>query len=285
MASEFHIMEPHAYDVGMTGTQSVDRAADLLRLVVQAEAAPSYSDLVSASGLARSTVSRLLGALERGGLVERDGPGYRGGRLFADYAARFDRVEELVRIAHVHLEDVAAATGETVNLAVPRGSRVVHVDQVDARFVIGSVSWVGIDVPSHCSALGKVLLAYQAVRRPAGRLEVRTERSVATHAALEEELDRTRARGYALTRGELEEGLDAIAVPVRGIEGAVEAALGVSGPTFRIGERREEIADLLLERATAVTRDLRARRRMLAGFARETGNNPGGSSVGHSEQS
>ena len=91
----FHRVELPAYHVGMTGTQSVDRAADLLRLVVQAEAAPSYSDLVSASGLARSTVSRLLGALERGGLVERDGPGYRGGRLFADYAARFDRVEEL----------------------------------------------------------------------------------------------------------------------------------------------------------------------------------------------
>lgn len=278
-------MEQQIYDVGMTGTQSVDRAADLLRLVVQAEQAPTYSEIVSASGLARSTVSRLLGALERGGLVERDGSGYRGGRLFADYAARFDRVEELVRIAHVHLEDVAAATGETVNLAVPRGSRVVHVDQVDARYVLGSVNWVGIDVPSHCSALGKVLLAWAAVRRPAGRLEVRTERSVATHAALERELDRTRSRGYALTRGELEEGLDAIAVPVRGVEGAVEAALGVSGPTFRMGERREEVAELLLDRAAAITRDLRARRRMLAGFAVEGGNNDDQPSVGASEQS
>lgn len=257
-------MELQFYDVGMSGTQSVDRAADLLRLVVQAESAPSYSELVDASGLARSTVSRLLGALQRGGLVERAGAGYRGGRLFAEYAARFDRVEELVRIAHVHLEDVAAATGETVNLAVPRGSRVVHVDQVDARYVIGSVSWVGIEVPSHCSALGKVLLAWGAVRRPAGRLEVRTPASVATHAELDAELDRTRERGHALTRGELEDGLDGIAVPVRGVEGAVEAALGVSGPTFRIGERRPEMAEVLREASAAITRDLRRRRRTLA---------------------
>jgi len=247
------------YDVSMTGTQSIDRAADLLRLVVQAEVAPSYSELVAATGLARSTVSRLLGALERGGLVERAGAGYRGGRLFAEYAARFDRVEELVRIAHVHLEDVAARTGETVNLAVPRGSRVVHADQVDARYVLGSVSWVGVEVPSHCSALGKVLLAWGAVRRPAGRLEVRTPASVATHAALDAELDRTRARGYALTRGELEDGLDGVAVPVRGLEGEVVAALGVSGPTFRIGERRPAMAEVLVTAAAAVEREQRRR--------------------------
>jgi DNA-binding IclR family transcriptional regulator len=267
----------------MTGTQSVDRAADLLRLVVQAHVAPSYSDLVAASGLARSTVSRLLGALERGGLVERDGAGYRGGRLFGDYAARFDRVEELVRVAHVHLEDVARATGETVNLAVARGSRVVHVDQVDARFVLGSVNWVGVDVPSHCSALGKVLLGWGAVRMPTGRLEVRTTESLATHAALEAELDRTRERGYAQTRGELEEGLDGVAVPIRGTEGAVVAALGVSGPTFRIGERRPEIADLLRAGAAAVERDVRARRRFLAQNPARDGNNPADPSVGASE--
>ena len=276
-------MELLIYDVGMTGTQSIDRAADLLRLVVQADVAPSYSELVAATGLARSTVSRLLGALERGGLVEREGAGYRGGRLFGDYAARFDRVEELVRVAHVHLEDVATATGETVNLAVARGSRVVHVDQVDARFVIGSVSWVGVDVPSHCSALGKVLLAWGAVRRPAGRLETRTPSSVATHADLDAELDRTRERGHAMTRGELEEGLDGVAVPLRGVEGAVVAALGVSGPTFRIGERRPEVADLLRTAAAAVERDLRARRRFLARNPVEDGNNPAGSSVGASE--
>ena len=103
--------------------------------------------------------------------------------------------------------------------------------------------------------------------------------------ALESELDRTRTRGYALTRGELEEGLDGIAVPLRGVEGAVEAALGVSGPTFRIGERREEFAGLLLERAAAITRDLRARRRMLAGFAAESGNKDEQASVEPSEQS
>lgn len=241
----------------MSGTQSVDRTTELVRLVVQAQVPPTYTELVAASGLARSTVSRLLGALERGGLVERDQAGrFRGGRLFMDYADRFDRVDALVTAARVHLEDLAEETGETVHLAVARGAEVVQVDQVDARFVIGSYNWLGVRVPAHCSALGKVLLAYGAVRLPAGRLERRTPTTLATHAELASELELTRRRGHALTRGELEDGLDGIAVPVRGAGGVVVAALGVSGPTFRIGERRTSYAERLTSYAAAITRDL-----------------------------
>ena len=246
----------------MTGTQSVERTTELIGLVVRAEVPMTYTDLVAATGLPRSTVSRLLGAIERGGLVERDASGaYRGGRLFAEYATRFDRVDELVRVAHAHLVDLADETGETVNLAVAWGAHVAHVDQVDARFVIGSVNWVNIDVPSHCSALGKVMQAWGAVRRPIGRLEIRTPHSISTHADLEAELERTRLRGYALTRGELEEGLDGIAVPVRNTADTVIAALGVSGPTFRIGERRPQIAERLQVHAAGISDDLVRRSR------------------------
>lgn len=245
----------------MSGTQSVERTTELVRLVVESEPALTFTDLVTETGLPRSTVSRLLGALERGGLLERDEAGaYRGGRLFADYAQRFDRVEALVRVAHDHLEDLAHETGETVTLAVPRGAQVVHVDQVDAKFVIGSVNWLAIEVPNHCSALGKVLLAWGAVRMPSGRLEVRTPHSLATHAALADELELTRERGFALTRSELEDGLDGIAVPVRGDGGSVVAALGVSGPTFRIGEARPHVAERLTVHAQGIERELRVSR-------------------------
>lgn len=241
----------------MAGTQSVQRTAELVRLVVQSEASMTYTALVAASGLPRSTVSRLLGALELGGLIERDSTGgYRGGRLFAEYATRFDRVDELVRVAHAHLEDLADETGETATLAVGRGAHVAHVDQVDARFVIGAINWVNVDVPSHCSALGKVMQAWAAVRLPAGRLEIRTARSISTHAELETELERTRVRGYALTRGELEDGLDGVAVPVRSVDGTVIAALGISGPTFRILDRRPQIAQRLQSHAARITREV-----------------------------
>ena len=235
------------------GTQAVDRTAELVRLVVQAEDPVTYTELVAATGLPRSTVSRLLGALERGGLLERDeSGGFRGGPLFTEYASRFDRVETLVSLARPHLEDIADATGETANLAVARGAQIRNVDQVDARFVVGTVNWLTVDVPGHCSALGKVLYAWGVARLPSGRLETRTPASLATHAALHAELDLTRERGYALTRGELEDGLDGIAVPVRAPDGSVTAALGISGPTFRIGDRRPDMARLLSERSAAI---------------------------------
>lgn len=247
----------------MAGTQALDRAVDLVRLVVQAEFLPTHTDLVEATGLPRSTVSRVLGALERGGLLEREDGGYRGGRLFADYAMRFDRTAPLLRAGRVHLERVAEATGETIHLAIARGAEVVQIDEVDARFVIGPSSWVGVTVPSHCSALGKVLMAWGAVPPPVGRLEVHTPETVRTHAQLEDHLAEVRRRGFASTRGELEEGLDGIAVPVQGVGGladgggpGVVAALGVWGPSFRIGEQHAEIAKKLTEASSAISRDL-----------------------------
>ena len=83
-----------------TGTRALDRAADLVAAVVHADEPMSFADLQDASGLAKSTTSRMLTALERSGLLERDPAGsYVAGRLFWLYAARHDPWEELVRLA------------------------------------------------------------------------------------------------------------------------------------------------------------------------------------------
>ncbi|MDO9378007.1 MAG: IclR family transcriptional regulator [Nocardioidaceae bacterium] len=245
-----------------TGTQSLDRALALLRLVVGADEARTYTDLVHESDLARSTTSRLLNALERGGLLERDRAGaYRGGPLFAEYAERFDRVGGLVALAHPFLEDVADETGETVNLAVPRHDAVQHVAQIDSRFVVGAANWMSIEVPGHCSALGKVLYAWGALRVPRGHLERPTEHTVPTRAALERELEKIRQKGFSETQGELEVGLDAIAAPVRGPQGYVIGAIGVSGPTFRIGDKKRDIAEMLVRQCDLLTRVIARRAR------------------------
>lgn len=240
-----------------TGTQAIDRAASLLSLVVHAEEPLSSRELADETGLARSTASRLLLALERQDLLERDGEGgFRPGPLFSVYAVRHDPVDALVRAAQPVLVRIAERTGETVNFAVPQGDTVSQVAQIDSTYMVGTTNWVGVDVPPHCSALGKVMYAYGALALPAGPLVRRTPSSLTSSADLARELDDVRRRCYAVTRGELEEGLDAVAAPVRGRDGTVQAAIGVSGPSFRIGTTTAQIGDLLVAETNALSAEI-----------------------------
>ena len=106
-------------------------------------------------------------ALERNGLVsERDGGGqYRGNTLFAtcNCCRRLHRVETLVTAADPTLQRLSEETGETVNLAVPSSTGVVQVAQIDSTFVLGVMNWVDVEVPPHCSALGKTTYAFDII--------------------------------------------------------------------------------------------------------------------------
>ena len=243
---------------GQGGTQAVDRAASLLTLVVEAEAAVTFAELSEACGLARSTTSRLLAALERTRLVERVETGeYIGGPLFALYAARHDRNAELARLARPMLEKIGEETGETVHLAVASGGRVGHLAQVDSTFLLGARDWTDVEVPPHCSALGKVLLAWRVLELPEGPLERVTNRTLRTPRALEEDLRLVRARGFAVTHDELEIGLSGVAAPVIGPESSVVATVGISGPTARLQDRVDHLGRLLMDQAEALSALLR----------------------------
>jgi DNA-binding IclR family transcriptional regulator len=222
-------------------------------MVVQADAPVSFADLQGETGLAKSTASRLLAALERGGLLEREeNGGYVAGSLFWLYAARHDAWEQLVRLARPAMAAVGRDTQESVHLSVLRGDHVVQVAQVDSQYLLGTRDWTQVDVPAHTSALGKVFLAWNALSLPDERLERLTPHTLTTVAALERDGARTRRRGYAVTVDELEEGLTGVAVPVRGARGDLVAALGISGPTSRLDGRVDEIGRDLVCRAAEI---------------------------------
>jgi DNA-binding IclR family transcriptional regulator len=218
------------------GTQAVDRAAQLLIQVTRHRDPVTFAELTQASGLAKSTASRLLTALERSGLVRRDpAGGFRPGEVFVSYACRGGAEADLVSVAQPALDRLGAQTGETVNLGVPRaGGLVEQIAQVDSTYLIGGTNWVGMSVPLHCAALGKVLLAFGAAELPRGRLEQRTGQTLTSRAALKADLAAVRERGWAVTDEELEPGLVAVAAPVRRDGGAVIAAVSVSAPASRL---------------------------------------------------
>jgi DNA-binding IclR family transcriptional regulator len=232
-----------------SGTQALDRAVQLVASVVQATEPLSFADIQESNGLAKSTTSRMLAALERGGLLERDeAGGYGAGSLFWLYAARHDPWEELVRLARPVMEQVGGDTQESVHLSVIRGDQVVQVAQVDSRYLLGTRDWTEVEVPSHASALGKVFYAWSVLAMPA-RPEKLTPSTITSKAGLERDAEQTRRRGYAITVDELEMGLTGIAVPVRGARGDIVAALGISGPTGRLSHRFDELGRNLIRRA------------------------------------
>jgi DNA-binding IclR family transcriptional regulator len=230
-----------------TGTQAVDRAAQLLVEVARRPDPVSFTELIAVSGLAKSTTSRLLTALERNGLVRRDLAGrFSPGEVFLSYAWRGGAEADLVALAQPVLAQLGVQTGETINLGVAReGGLVEQIAQVDSRYLIGGTNWVGLTVPLHCAALGKVLIAFGAAELPKGRLERRTARTITSRTALAAEFAAVRERGYAVTIEELEPGLVAVAAPVFADGAAVSAegpvavgALSVSGPASRLTGRQ-----------------------------------------------
>src|SRR4029079_16661010 len=113
-------------------------------------------------------------------------------------------------------------------LAVPGPFGVEHLAQVESRHFLGTGQWVGRRVPFHCTAVGKVLIAFGGVDlTPPTPLERLTEVTIVDADALETEIARVRASGYATAIDELEVGLSSLAAPV----GEGMAALSISGPT------------------------------------------------------
>src|SRR3954453_13309419 len=219
------------------GTQAIDRAADLLVSVVESTRPLGVGELAASSGLPKSTTSRLVGALERRGLVQRAGDRrIAPGPVLLRFAHR-DTGTSLVQLATPALRRLSDLSGETINLGVPTPLGVEHLAQEDSRHFVGGTNWVGRRVPYETTANGKVLRAYSAERPSSG-------------AGI-------RASGYAVAGDEIEDGLSALAAPVLGPDGIAVAALSISGPSIRLTpDRIAELAPALLEQAWLVAERL-----------------------------
>ena len=218
-----------------SGTQAVDRASALLISILGATDPPLLGELARAHNLAKSTTSRLLTALERQGLIQRDRNGaFFAGHILTSFAHEQSQDSVLVARMRPVLEVLAQKTGETANLAVRGNGFVNLIDQVDGHYLLGATNWIGKQVPYHASALGKILLAYSVVPLPTGRLERRTAMTITSKAALLKELAKVRRVGYAIIVDELEAGLVAISAPIRELDGRVIGAISISGPSPRL---------------------------------------------------
>jgi IclR family transcriptional regulator, acetate operon repressor len=235
--------------------RSVDRAVAILDLLAQ-DGWRAGAEVARELGVHRSTALRLLGTLERHGLVERDPrtAKYRLGGRLTQLASAVRGETDLRQAARTVCERLARALGETVTVDVLDGDEIVPIEQASGSTSVVNVNWLGTRNPVHCTASGKVILAFasDAVRQRllARPLERRTPNTIVDLGELLGQLAAAREAGFARTSEELEVGLDAIAAPVHSAEGEVVGALDVSGPAHRLKEGgRPELVRLTLEAA------------------------------------
>jgi IclR family transcriptional regulator, acetate operon repressor len=255
-----HIVEQEFQDVDRRdapqGTQAIDRAAQLLTLILDSDEPLGVGDLAQAADLPKSTASRLVSSLERHGLVRRNGARgkVQAGPAILRFAHRGVIERNLVELAQAPLDVLGERTGETINLAVPGTRGVEHLAQVDSVHFLGTGQWVGRTVDYHTTAIGKVLVAYGAAELPSGRLRRLAPATIVDRTALAVELAHVREEGFATAIDELEPGLTALAAPVHGPTGDVVGALAISGPTLRLGpDRIAELKPVLIREAAALS--------------------------------
>ena len=243
------------------GVQSVDRALGLLEVLARTGES-GVTEIALELGVHKSTAFRLVATLEAHRLVEQtsDRGRYRLGmgilRLAGATTARLDLVQEARPISR----QLAADTGETVNIAVLAESSALYLDQVAGSSALQPHNWVGQHIPLHATSNGKVLLSGlddAGLDAALGKLATYTPHTITSRAEFREELTKVREQGYAVAVDELEIGLTAVAAPIRNAHGDVVASMSVSGPSFRLPEDRlDEVLRLVVEAAREVSHRL-----------------------------
>ena len=245
------------------GTQAVTRAIQLLKLFDDDHPEWDLQALTDASGLNKSTTFRILTALESEGLIVRSESGYRLGSDMIVLGGRAMRSNNLRRVSRAELEHLSQTTGENTTLEVLHLDEneqfcSLVIDEVLGKHLVGITQYIGSRLPVHATSTGKVLLAFQSVdtqkRALKQKRRIYTEKTLKKSSAVMKELESIRTLGYALAKGELENGLMTVAAPVVDVNGSVQAAVSIVAPSIRVGEAQLDVlADEAVKTAAKIS--------------------------------
>lgn len=242
----------------------VERVFAILQVISATAEGAGVTQIAQQTGLPKSTVSRICATLEQLALVTRlpgkeaGGRGFKIGPALIALVANVPHRESLAAIAQPYLQRLQEAVGETVALTLPEGDNAYVVSQITSQQAIQVRDWTGVRIPMHVQSTGRVFLAERTDealdRYLAQPLLPYTSKTICEPAQLRLILTQVREQGYAWVVEEFEEGLTALAVPVRNAAGQVIAAVNVFGPTFRFPAtgRQAAITQLTVQSAQQI---------------------------------
>ena len=248
---------------GRSQIQVIARAASILRALENQASGLSLGQIAQRVGLARSTVQRIVAALEAEKFVIAASPtgrvrlGPTIQRLAMSVGADF------VSVVRPFLVKLSQELNETVDLATIRNDHLVFVDQVIGPQRLRAVSAVGEVFPLHCTANGKAYLAElgdeDVVRLIGKKFEQRTPKTITTLKDLLKDLKSARRSGVALDREEHTAGICAVGIVLRDFAGN-HVAISVPVPAQRFSEQQARVAQRLLVTKRALMDELAAPR-------------------------
>jgi len=245
--------------------QSLDRGLAVIRAFGPDRERLSLSEVARATGLTRAAARRFLLTLVKLGYVRNDGREFSLRPRVLELGYAYLSGLALPEVAMPHLEELSAELHESSSISVLDGHQIVYVARVPTKRIMTVVISVGTRFPAYATSMGRVLLAglsEQELDRylAEAALEPFTANTVTDPGRLREVLHEVARQGYAIVDQELEEGLRALAAPIRDAAGTVTAAINVSAHASRLSPdaMRTELLPALLETARQIETDLRA---------------------------
>ena len=243
----------------------LDKSLSVLELLLRQNSAMNMTELSEKLGFYPSTVHRILDTLKHWGYVEQDPhtQKYQLGLKLLELGMVKLHQMDLVREAAPYLKELVNQCNETVHLGVLEEGDVLYLlAKEESSQTIRMCSYVGKRAPLHCTALGKVLLAYlpvEEIKKILGKRELPrlTEKTITDKNELEKELNKVKEQGFALDIGENEKDVRCIAAPIRNYQGRAIAAVSISGPAFRIDKKvQNNLKEALIEISKKVSKRL-----------------------------
>lgn len=234
------------------------RLIGLLEQLSRADKPQTLTEIIGLLRQPKPTVYRMLQQLEQAGLLvkEPDGKRYAPGPRLSRLAEDVLLNAQVRASRHAILQRLVDEIGETCNFTMQSGTEVVYLDRVETAWPLRFHLQPGSRVPIHCSASGKLFLAYMPPAQRNRLLDLLryqgyTPNTITTRIRLEAELARVRAQGYALDNEEYLDGLVCIAVPVFDprVKARVRGSVAIQAPASRFPIDRATSALPALKRA------------------------------------
>lgn len=222
------------------------------------------SELSLRLAMPKATIYRFLQTMKSLGYVRQEPDTERYGltmKMF-ELGTKALQYPDLVELAKQHMQDLSDQTSETVHLGTLIDSEIMYVYKIDSRHMLGMYSRIGRRAPLHCTAIGKVLLAWEP---PARRDQILQgcdfkrfrEKTITKRKAFDAELERTLAQGFGQDQEEFDDHIRCVAIPIFDRMNQVVAGMSVSYPTFRYDAAGEpQVVEMLRAASRDISRQL-----------------------------